>query len=250
VMFDMTSRTRRTVAGLLAAAVVGAGVAGAVAAATASPSAAAPKVAVRQAGSTKASTVPASVKRAETAAEDVIGNLEKGLPAKSKAEAQLLQALAHGRAAADLRSSGVPALKIGVLQQRADRVAHLSAAGAPALDVSLAANHVSRMMPSLYAHYSDPVPATVLKLDYLEREIQLQARAVQPARERAAVDSLRSTWAKLRPALLQAGGAKQAAAYDAHVTALATAAQPAALQQEAVKGLDLVDQIEGVFLGK
>jgi hypothetical protein len=157
-------------------------------------------------------TVPATLKRAETAAEDVIGNLEKGLPAQSKAEAQLLQALA--------------------------------------LDVSLAANDLSRMMPSLYAHYTDPVPTAVLKLDYLEREIQLQSQAAQPAREQAALVSLRATWAKVRPWLVQAGGAKVATAYDAHVRALGRAGQPAALQQEAVNGLGIVDQMEGVFLGK
>jgi hypothetical protein len=190
------------------------------------------------------------VKRAETAAEDVIGNLEKGLSARSRAEAHLVQALAHGSAAADLRNSGIPALKVRVLQQRADRVAQLSASGAPTLDVSLAANDLSRLMPSLYAHYSDPVPATVLKLNYLEREVQLQSRSAQPVRERAAINSLRSTWAKLRPLLVRAGGAKVAAAYDAHMIALDAPAQPGAFQQEAVKGLDLIDQMEGVFLGR
>jgi hypothetical protein len=234
---------------LLALAIVGAGVGGAVSAATATSKAATPTAAVPKA-STTASTVPASVKRAETAAEDVIGNLEKGLPAKSRAEAQLLRALAHGRAAADLRASGVPALKVGILQQRADRVAQLSAAGAPALDVSLAANHVSRIMPSLYAHYSDPVPSAVLKLDYLEREIQLQSQAAQSARVGTAVNSLRSTWVKVRPSLVQAGGAKVAAAYDARVTTLGKAIQPAVHQQEAVNGLGIVDQMEAVFLGK
>jgi hypothetical protein len=250
VIFNVTTRTRRTVAGLLALGVVGAGVGGAIAAGTPPSGTPTPKVAPSKGGSAKASTVPASVKRAETAAEDVIGNLDKGLAAKWRAEAQLLRALTHGRAAADLRSSGVPALKIGVLQQRADRVAQLSAAGAPALDVSLAANRVSRLMPSLYAHYTDPVPPAVLKLDYLEREVQLQSRAVQPARERAAVDSIRSTWAKVRPGLVKAGGAKVAAGYDAHVRALGLAVQPAVLQHEAVRGLDLVDQMESAFLGQ
>ena len=249
MLFNVTGRTRRTVAGLVALAILGAGVGGAVSAATGARGAAPPKIAPSNTGTTP-STVPASVKRAETAAEDVIGNLEKGLPAKAKAEARLLQSLAHGRAAADLRSTGVPTLKIGILQQRADRVARLSAAGAPALDVSLAANQVSRMMPALYAHYTDPVPSTVLKLDYLERELQLQSQAAQPAREQAAMTSLTGTWAKVRPALVQAGGAQVATAYDAHVRALTSAAGPAALQQEAVKGLGVVDQMEAIFLGK
>ena len=41
-----------------------------------------------------------------------------------------------------------------------------------------------------------------------------------------------------------------ATAYDAHVRALTSAAGPAALQQEAVKGLGVVDQMEAIFLGK
>jgi hypothetical protein len=94
------------------------------------------------------------------------------------------------------------------------------------------------------------VPPAVLKLHYLEREIQLQSQAVRPGPERAAVNSVRSTWAKVRPWLVQAGGARVATAYDAHVRALGRAAQPAALQKEAAKGHDLVGQMESVFLGK
>lgn len=156
----------------------------------------------------QASTVPASLKRAETAAEDVIGYLEQGKGAKSRGEARLLSQLAHGKVATTLGKTGVSKNTIRVLQQRADRTAALSRGGASQLRVSLAANGVSQLMPSVYASYKDPVPAQVLKLDYLDREIQLRSQAGDRGSLRAAVKDLGSTWAKLRPQLVQAGGLK------------------------------------------
>ena len=256
MMFDMRTRTKRTVAALLAVGVLGAGATGAAAAATGNgkptaqqPQAQQPPAQQARTG-VKASTVPASVKRAETAAEDVTGFLEKGQPAKSRAEAQLLRQLAHGRAAADMRKGGVPASTVKAFQQRADRVAKLSAGNAPQLRQSLAANHVSQLMPSVYGHFTDPVPPAVLRLDYLDREIQLRSQSGQVDRQRAATADLVRTWKDLRPQLVKAGGTKVATSYDAHIKALGAGGQPTALQQQALKGLDIVDQMEGVFLGK
>lgn len=253
MMFEMTSRAKRTVAGLLVVGILGTSAAGAVAATggggnnTPSPT---PPPTAQQKRSVKASTVPASVKRAETAAEDVTGYLEKGMPAKSRAEAQLLRQLAHGRAAADMRTGGVPSSTIKAFQQRADRVAKLSAGNAPQLRVSLAANHVSQLMPAVYGRYTDPVPPAVLRLDYLDREIQLRSQAGQLDRQRAATAALAHTWKQVRPQLIAAGGSKVAIAYDSHVKALRAGGQPASIQQQALKGLDIVDQMENVFLGK
>ena len=104
MMFNLDKRMTRGVAALLAACVLG-GSAAAVAAGTGGKSPPTPSAKVAQAGSSKAhraSTVPASLKRAETAAEDVIGYLAKGKPAKSQAEARLLKELAHGKAATAL----------------------------------------------------------------------------------------------------------------------------------------------------
>lgn len=67
---------------------------------------------------------------------------------------------------------------------------------------------------------------------------------------RAAVKDLGSTWAKVRPPLVKAGGLKVAQSYDRHVQALKNTPSPAAIQKEAVHGLDVVDLMEGVFLGK
>lgn len=252
MMFNLDKRMTRGVAALLAACVRG-GSAAAVAAGTGGKSPPTPSAKVAQAGSSKtnrASTVPASLKRAETAAEDVIGYLAKGKPAKSQAEARLLKELAHGKAATTLHKGGVSQAEIRRLQARADRVAVLSLGGAPKLRVSLAANEVSQLMPALYARYQDPVPAAVLRLDYLDREIQLRSQAKQPDRLQAAVNDLGATWAQVRPALVKAGVVKVAREYDRHVQVLKNTTSPAAIQKQAVHGLDVVDQMEGAFLGK
>lgn len=246
MIFNPSSRTRRAVAVVLAAGLVGGSAAGAIATANQAQATTTPPALVAAA----TSTVPKSLMRTETAAEDVIGFLEKGQPAKSRSEARIMRQLAHGTAADALRTSGVPPATIVALQQRVDRVARLSASGAPALRVSLAANAVSKMMPALYGRYLDPVPSAVLKLDYLDREIQLRAQAGQTAKVKAAAAELARTWQQLRPQVVKAGGAKVAAAYDRHVTALQRGATTTAVSKQALHGLDIVDQIEGVFLGK
>ncbi|MEA2430103.1 MAG: hypothetical protein QOI19_576 [Thermoleophilaceae bacterium] len=90
------------------------------------------------------------------------------------------------------------------------------------------------------------VPSEVLKLAYLEREIQLRSQAGRQTDFQAALRSLRATWRKMRPWLIQAGGAREAIAYDAHVRALRAGGKPSG----SAKGLDLVDKMEGVFLGR
>lgn len=246
MIFDLDTRTRRLAGVLLAAGLVGTTAGGAVAAAQKPP--ASPGTSAQAAAA--ASTVPASLKRAETAAEDVIGFLEKGQPAKSKAEAKLLRDLAHGRAATDLRKAGVPRASIAAFGQRADRTARLSLGGGSALAVSQAANHVSQLMPGFYARFKDPVPAAVLKLDYLDRQVQLDAKAGQRAKLRRTVSDLATTWRQLRPALVGAGGSPVAKAYDGHVAALKRGGTATAVQKQAIRGLDIVDQMEKVFLGK
>lgn len=266
MMFIHTSRTRKALAALMAIGILGgstAGLAGATSdhapphRAPPAQTAAAPEVSPTSApaaglgasGASKTrSTVPKALSRAEVAAEDTIGLLEKGKPAQSRAEAQLLKRLAHGKVAAELARASVPAVEIRELQARADRTAQLSAAGAPAVQVSLAANSVSQLMPDLYGRYQDPVPAAVLKLDYLDREIQLQSQAGRPAKARAAVSELAATWAKLRPAVLANGGTAVTRQYDGHVKALMAGGTPAAIQKQANGGLATVDRMETVFL--
>jgi hypothetical protein len=246
MIFNPTIRTRKVIATLLATSVIG-GMTGAALAASQS-SAAQPPTAV-QAAAAK-STVPRALTRAETAAEDVIGYLEKGQPAKSKAEARILRELAHHKTAAILREAAVPQGQIKAFQQRADYTARLSLSNSPALKVSQAANSVSRLMPGFYGRFQDPVPATVLRLDYLDRQVQLDSKAGDTLKLRQTVRWLDAAWQQLRPDLVKAGGTNIAKTYNQHVAALQRGGTATAIQKEAVHGLDLVDQMEGVFLGR
>lgn len=249
MMFNRTNRTRHAIGVLLAVGVIGAGAAGAAGAVAASQSAAAqPHATVRAAASQ--STVPKSLTRAETAAEDVIGSLESGRPARAKREARILRDLARGAAAGELRKAGVSPPQIAAFQQRAERTARLSLAAAPALQVAQAANSVSQLMPGFYARYHDPVPVTVLELDYLDRQAQLDAKAGDRANLQATLLKLDASWRQLRGELVRAGGTKVARLYDQHVSALKRSGTATATQQEAVHGLAIVDQMEGVFLGR
>ena len=186
--------------------------------------------------------VPASLRAVESSAEDILDAALAGERGEVVAKAASLKAAANGPAAAALARSGLSSAKVGQLKQRANRVAQLAARGS-FTDVALAANAVSQLMPDFYGRFQDPVPAPVLKLDYLDREALLHSLATT-------VKELERTWVRLRPAVIAAGAAKEAAAYDRHVAALKRLAPGAGknVQTEADRGLNLVDQLEQAFL--
>ncbi|MCA9493680.1 MAG: hypothetical protein KC621_27295, partial [Myxococcales bacterium] len=129
------------------------------------------------------------------------------------------------------------------------------AAGAATLDdVSLArvANAVSGPMDELFALYDDPVPASILALDYGGREVSLDAMDGAVEAAGADIDQLDAVWATVRDQVLTAGGDAEAADYDASLTRqheLVSAGDAAGLLTESNAGLELVDALEGVFGG-
>jgi len=192
--------------------------------------------------------VPSSLGDTESAAEDIVDHVFAHDRGSTVATATTLRKLAHGPAAAALAGAGVPTATIAELGRRADHVERLSHS-APFIDVALAANAVSQLMASLYSHFQDPVPAGILTLDYLDREAQFRSIAREPDSVAAAVAALERTWKPLRPAVVRAGGTSEAAAYAGHVAAMKrlVSAKPTKLQAEAVRGLELVDDMENVF---
>jgi hypothetical protein len=192
--------------------------------------------------------VPASLDATESDAEDLVDVALSGRRADVVSGAGELAATANGPAAAALAHAGVPDAEIARLEQRARRVARVAHSGS-FVSVMLASNAVSELMPDLYARFADPVPPLVLKLDYLDREAQFRSLAHQPAKVAEAARALRATWARVRPKVVGAGGAGQAAAYAAHVAAMERLdpAAAAKVQGEAVRGLALVDELEQVF---
>jgi len=191
--------------------------------------------------------VSASLRAVESSAEDILDAALAGERGEVVAKAASLKAAANGPAAAALARSGLSSAKVGQLKQRANRVAQLAARGS-FTDVALAANAVSQLMPDFYGRFQDPVPAPVLKLDYLDREALLHSLARQPVQVATTVKELERTWVRLRPAVIAAGAAKEAAAYGRHVVALnRLEAGQKNVQAEADRGLNLVDQLEQVF---
>jgi hypothetical protein len=192
--------------------------------------------------------VPQSLGEVESGAEDIVDFARAAERSKVVATARELQRVAEGEASSALRKAGTPQARIASLQDRAKRLYEL-APRAGFLRVSLAANQVSALMPALYARYSDPVPPQVLKLDYLDREAQLRSLARDRPAVLTAVSGLTSTWEKLRPEVIEAGGDQAAAAFARHVGAMRrlAARSDQALRREAVRGLELVDVLEGVF---
>lgn len=168
--------------------------------------------------------------------------------ARVVAMASALAASARGASTTALQSAGVPHASVTAVREQATRVARLSHT-APYTAIALAANAVSELVVGLYAHFSDPVPVAVRKLDYLDREAQLRSLAGQGKAVSPIVARLAATWAPLRPSVVGHGGGTVAAAYSRHVTAMQhLAAGPgSAFRHEAVNGLNIVDELEAVF---
>jgi hypothetical protein len=186
----------------------------------------------------------------ESSAEDIVDFALSRDRGNVVSTAARLRTFANGPAAAALIHSGVRPPKVAQLEQRANRVLQLARRGS-FIDIALAANAVSQLMPELYAHFRDRVPSSILALDYFDREAHLRSLARQPVKVASAVAGLERTWPRVRPKVVAAGGATEAAAYDRHIR-LMKHLEPGAsrsVQAEAVRGLELVDDLERVFTG-
>jgi hypothetical protein len=198
-------------------------------------------------GAAATQPVPSSLTAAESNAEDIV---DAAFAHERGDVMSIAAALKSGvdEQARSLRTDGVPAALVSELERRAGRVASL-ARSAPYVQVLLAANAVSQLMPSLYAHFAGRVPPAIQALDYLDREAEFRSLAGEPEEVASAVQELSRTWAHVRPKVVAAGGAGEAAAYGRHVAAmkrLDPAAGPG-IRAEATRGLELVDRLEGVF---
>lgn len=128
----------------------------------------------------------------------------------------------------------------------------VAAAMSPADPVVLAraSNSVSATMDELYALYEAPVPSEVLAMDYLGREVVLDARQADYGGASAHIDTLEATFGTIRNALVAADGSTVAAKYDASIAAMRVdvANEDAAMLETNTNiGLELVDRMEGVF---
>jgi len=187
-------------------------------------------------------SAPESLAATESGAEDIIA-----LALSHDRTGVVAGTASLGKAEGALARSGVSAAEVAELRRRTTRLARL-APGGSFVDVALAANSVSQLMPSMYARFQTRLRAGILRLDYLDREAQFRSLAGQPGAVAAAVKDLSRTWARLRPGVVAAGGPKEASAYQEHVARMEQLAPAAAseIQAEARRGLELVDRLERV----
>jgi hypothetical protein len=192
--------------------------------------------------------VPERLAATESGAEDLIAAALSGDRDAVVSGAASLRKAAGGGTAETLTNAGVPAAEVAELRLRTSRLARVAGTGS-FVDVELAANAVSQLMPGLYQRFEPRVPTAILALDYLDREAQFRSLARQPAAVAVAVKKLARTWARVRARVVAAGGAKEARHYQAHVAKMNRLSPSAAgeIQAEARSGLELVDRLENVF---
>jgi hypothetical protein len=196
--------------------------------------------------------VPRSLSKAESAAEDTIDLILAGKRAQAVRSADTLEKLAQEDLEGDL--AGVASKEeLGEFRGRAAELARLAPEGEP-LAVALAANRAFELVARIFGRYQTEVPGSVMWLDYLDFEAKLRALAHEIDPVRATVDQLSKTWADVARALPsgeKAGTARTQ--FEGHVAAMTTLAAAGSdfdgLAREAQHGLDLVDEIEGVYEG-
>jgi hypothetical protein len=150
------------------------------------------------------------------------------------------------RAAAD----GVPTDAIASTTAAIAALATLVTSNAPTLEIARAFNAVSAPMARIYAVYKPPVPENLLDMDYLGRELRLDARAADLQHATTNLDALTNQWTAFRSRVVAAGGTTQALQMDgslAQARAAIVASDAAALEQAAVAQAEAVDAIEALF---
>lgn len=197
------------------------------------------------------SAIPDSLRTVEGGAEDTTDFVLAGERAHAVDAANALNEAAQGQAAKDLATAGISAARIDELKARAAEVARIAPGGKP-IDVALAANRAFELVPGFFTAYSDPVPAEVIELDYLDFEAKLQGIAGDSTEAASAIAQLDRTWSALRGEVVAAGGDSAATQFDAHVAEmlqLTSAGTDQQIADEAQHGLDLVDELEVVYAG-
>lgn len=123
--------------------------------------------------------------------------------------------------------------------------------GASGAALARAANAVSAPMPELFGLYRTATPPGLLRLDYLGREIALDASTRRLDDARVHLGRLEAAWKAVRPKVeARSGGRDAALAYERSLYALKTAlrgSEAAAVRSAADATLEAVDGLEKVF---
>ncbi len=193
--------------------------------------------------------VPSDLLDIESGAEDTFESVLKDDASAVDAGLVKIQdgfAAYRGHAVGD----GAPQAIVDRLELVISELADARAEAQTGLALARITNKVSAPIPRLFAGYTDPVPPTVLVLDYVGRELMLDAKQRTSSQATADLERAVKTWDTLRPIVVAKGGAPAAAKLDttlADLRAALDAGDFTALEAAAVTELDDVDTIEGVF---
>lgn len=193
--------------------------------------------------------IPSDLATVESAAETGFDAALLANRAQMAAAANLASSTWDGyskRAAAD----GVPSDAIASTAAAISSVTTLVTSSAPTLVIARAFNAVSAPMARIYAVYRPPVPENLLDMDYLGREIRLDARAADLQHASTNLDLLAGQWTAFRSRVVAVGGTTQAVQMDGALAQARTAivaADAAALERAAVAQAEAVDAIEALF---
>lgn len=200
-------------------------------------------------GQTSPGTVPAPLADIEGTAEDAYDKaLVSDFAAVAAGAASIDGAWRSFRAEAG--SAGAAAEVVSQMDEAVSGLVSASATPTDAAVLARAANAISAPMDELFALYETAVPPAVLALDYLGREVVLDARQGTLADATRHIDAIEDTYGTVRPGLLAGGGERPAAEYEASIDAMradVSTEDAAALETDANVGLELVDAMEGVF---
>lgn len=197
-------------------------------------------------------SIPKTVSRAESAAADTVDLILAGKRNEAVRQASAFDKLAQGDLADDLEGT-ITKEELGELQGRAAELARIAPEGEP-IDVALAANHAFELIARLHGRFESDVPGAVTMLHHHAVDAKLRALARQVDRVGSAVERLSATWAELVRTFPPGDeAAATRTRFDAHIAAMATLVAAGtdfdAMVREADHGLDLVDEVDGLFEG-
>jgi hypothetical protein len=110
-----------------------------------------------------------------------------------------------------------------------------------------AANQVTLIAADLSEPFNPQLPATVTRLDFYGRELEIGTAAKDLKQLKAAAAGLRKNWDKVRPAVKTGGGEAEAKRFDALITRVEAAKSVEDYGKLATPILDEVDNLEKIF---
>lgn len=191
--------------------------------------------------------LPAQLDELESAAEDIMDDADSGDWAKAQ---QKVDTIKKDLAALEpvFQSAGVSSSLIdGIKTPLASLEQQVGAKNA--LEVKVQANQITKVIPDIYDSFQVAMPTDLGRLDYLGREVALNAQKGDWTAAASSMGEIENVWARLKPNL-NSTAQQSAADFESSVNALASdvGKQDAnAVSTDSTALLDKVDVLEKAY---